>query len=355
MRRFVLILSLSALMVSCNEDDPIDNNPAGTGLPEVITFPANKISQFKASGGGVVLDEGSSEITSRGLVWRKTPGVTLENTGAMTVDGDQTGAFLTTINRNSDTDLLLDSNTTYYMRAYAVNDLGVGYGEELSFTTMENFFMEGEPVVDGDGNTYRTVVYEKEGMTWMAENLRTTSFQNGDAIPFLSDMEAWDNDSIGAYCYWENDPYFIEDYGNFYNYFVVKDPRELCPAGFHVPSSAEWAELRDHITDFSSSQTSTSSQLKDAGDVFWSPSNINSGNDFSGFSARGAGIRPASVFGDFQLLQTATYFWTTSEFDAGFGGLGVFAFSIGTSDDPVIIGSGNIENIGHSIRCLKDD
>jgi uncharacterized protein (TIGR02145 family) len=349
---FIIIV---VLFSACSdEDDPVVDTPAGSGIPELVTFPANMINQFKADGGGAVISEGNSDITLRGLVWSDATGVTLDSAIASTSDGNQIGTFLTTIDRKSETEMFLDSNTTYYMRAYAVNDQGVGYGEELSFTTMENFYMEGEPVADVNGNTYRTVVYEKGGKTWMAENLKTTSYSNGDAIPFISDTEEWKNDSIGAYCYWENDPSFIEDYGILYNYYVVKDPRGVCPIGYHVPDNIEWATLREHIAEFSSSTSNINSQLKEEGLEFWSSGSYQ-GNNFSGFSARGAGARVSGIFGDFVQIDQETRFWSSSEFQNPIGESVLSAFSIGFGDNPLLLEDDNIQRFGYSIRCVKDE
>lgn len=353
----LFVIILVALFSACNEeDDPVDDAPAGSGVPQLVTFPADKINQGKAEGGGAVVSEGSSDITVRGLVWSDATGVSLDSAIASTSDGNQLGTFLTTMDRKSETEMFLDSNTTYYMRAYAVNEQGVGYGEELSFTTMENFYIEGESVTDINGSTYRTVLYEKGGKTWMAENLKATSFNNGDAIPFISETEAWNNDSLGAYCYWENDPSFIQDYGMLYNYYAVDDPRGVCPTGYHVPDNIEWATLREHIAEYSSSTSNITSQFKEEGDDFWS-SNDESRNNFSGFSARGAGIRSASIFGDYERIREQTTFWSSFEYEDVLGETVLSALTIGSGDFPVLFesSSGNMKHAGHSVRCVKDE
>jgi uncharacterized protein (TIGR02145 family) len=350
--RFFFII-LVALFTACGDDD---ENPAGTGVPDVVTFPPNKISQFKAEGGGSVISEGISPITTRGLVWSDSPNVTLQSGMVSGNEGDPLGPFLTTIDRKSETEMFLDSNTTYYTRAYAVNGQGVGYGEELSFTTMETFFVEGEPVTDIEDNVYRTVEMEKEGMTWMAENLKVTSYNNGDPIPFIPDTEAWFDDSLGAYCYWENDPSFVPDYGNLYKLTVVRDPRGLCPTGWHVPTNSDWNQLRDHIADYSTSTASTSSQLRDEEVEFWLAES-ESANNYSGFSARGGGYRGNdNGFGEFQLFGQLASFWSSTEYTDLSGNERATSFSIGNSSGgPSLFGSEYFGFAGLSVRCIKDE
>lgn len=349
--RFFFII-LVALFTACNGDD---DQTTGEGVPEVVTFPANKISQFKAEGGGSVISEGNSQVTASGLVWSDAPGVKLEDAIVSGNEGDPTGAFLTTIDRKSEAEMFLDSNTTYYMRAYAVNDQGVGYGDELSFTTMETFFVEGEPLTDIEGNVYRTVEMEKEGMTWMAENLKVTSYNNGDPIPFIPDMEAFFDDSLGAYCYWENDPSFVPDYGNLYKLTVVQDPRGLCPAGWHVPTNSDWNRLRDQIADYSTSSASTPAQLREEGGEFW-VAESEPANNFSGFSARGGGSTSIGGFEDFQFFGQLAYFWCSTEFTDFSGNEGGSFFSIGNSTGgPSLSASGDLDSVGLSVRCIKDE
>jgi len=77
---------------------------------------------------------------------------------------------------------------------------------------------------------------------WMAENLATDCYRNGDPIRHAKSVEEW-NDAIsrqeGAWCDYDNDPAS----GRLYNWFAVADPRGLAPVGWHVPNDEEWREL----------------------------------------------------------------------------------------------------------------
>jgi hypothetical protein len=93
-------------------------------------------------------------------------------------------------------------------------------------------------VTDIDGNTYATIQIGTQ--VWMAENLRTTRYRNGDPIPNVTDKWKWGGLSRGAWCHYENDPKYEVPYGKLYNWHTVSDARKMCPTGWHVPYEAEW-------------------------------------------------------------------------------------------------------------------
>ncbi|MCP4091378.1 MAG: hypothetical protein GY746_16540, partial [Gammaproteobacteria bacterium] len=74
-------------------------------------------------------------------------------------------------------------------------------------------------VTDIDGNSYNTVVIGTQ--EWMAENLRTTKYQNGDNIPNVTDTTEWANLSTGAFCWYDNDNQYEIPYGKLYNWHAV--------------------------------------------------------------------------------------------------------------------------------------
>jgi phosphodiesterase/alkaline phosphatase D-like protein len=95
-------------------------------IPTVITAPVTKIGTKTAKSGGNVIDEGAAPVTSRGVCWSTAPNPTLADN--FTVNGYGPGPFKSRMKR-------LTENTTYYVRAYAVNSYGTAYGEEFEFTT----------------------------------------------------------------------------------------------------------------------------------------------------------------------------------------------------------------------------
>jgi len=96
-------------------------------------------------------------------------------------------------------------------------------------------------VTDIDGNTYATIQIGKQ--VWMAENLRTSRYRNGDPIPNVTDGDAWTQLKTGAWAHYDNDSQYEQAYGKLYNWQTVVDPRKVCPAGWHVPVYWEWTTL----------------------------------------------------------------------------------------------------------------
>jgi uncharacterized protein (TIGR02145 family) len=85
---------------------------------------------------------------------------------------------------------------------------------------------------------------------WHAKNLNVFTFRNGDPIPEAKTDEEWswasDNEQP-AWCYYNNDPANGSKYGKLYNWYAVNDPRGLAPAGYHIPTKAEWDALTVYL------------------------------------------------------------------------------------------------------------
>ena len=81
----------------------------------------------------------------------------------------------------------------------------------------------------------------------MSENLKTTHYNNGDAIPNITNNRDWGSLSTGAYANYVNNPSNSEIYGRLYNWYSVDDDRGICPEGWHVPSDDEFTVLTDYL------------------------------------------------------------------------------------------------------------
>lgn len=96
-------------------------------------------------------------------------------------------------------------------------------------------------LTDQEGNKYKTVTIGIQ--TRMAENLKTTKYNDCTVIPIVADNIEWGNTSSPAYCWlYNNNATYKATYGAFYNWYTVNMTR-LCPKGWHMPSDAEWTTL----------------------------------------------------------------------------------------------------------------
>lgn len=147
----------------------------------------------------------------------------------------------------------------------------------------------GDGVEDTDGNTYKTVKIGSQ--EWMAENLDVSTFKNGDPIPEAKTADEWlkaVEEGKPAWCFYANDPANGKRYGKLYNWHAVTDPRGLAPAGWHLPTNAEWTQLKVFLggEDVAGSKMKSTGGWKENGN----------GTNESGFSGLPAGTR-----GDYPL------------------------------------------------------
>jgi hypothetical protein len=95
-------------------------------LPTLTTTAATSVTGNAAVSGGNITDNGGAEVSARGVAYATTPNPTTANSTSSS--GSGSGSFSAYLNG-------LTPNTTYYARAYATNDGGTAYGNEISFTT----------------------------------------------------------------------------------------------------------------------------------------------------------------------------------------------------------------------------
>ncbi len=99
-------------------------------------------------------------------------------------------------------------------------------------------------MVDIEGNVYRTVKIGNQ--TWMAENLRTTKYNDGQDIPLVAGSYAWGSLTTPGYCWLNNDQTNKNIYGALYNWYAA-DADKLAPTGWHVPDNEDWAVLVSYL------------------------------------------------------------------------------------------------------------
>ncbi|MEI7596156.1 MAG: fibrobacter succinogenes major paralogous domain-containing protein [Bacteroidota bacterium] len=194
---------------------------------------------------------------------------------------------------------------------------------------------------DIDGNFYNTIKIGNQ--IWMAENLKTTKYNDGTSIPLVSDFNSWINIAMPGYCWYENNEAANKaTYGALYCWYTVSTSK-LCPIGWHVPSDVEWSALTIFLN-----QNLAGGKLKEAGTIHWLTPNLNASN-ISGFTALPGGCRSSS--GYFVDLGSYGYWWGV---DANFDSSNeAWARRMGYDFDSVNRTSLS-KKYGMSVRCVKD-
>jgi uncharacterized protein (TIGR02145 family) len=304
-------------------------------IPAIGTFPASNITSSGAQCGGVITSDNGLQITSRGFVWSTSENPTTSNNSGMTNVGTGSGEFFSDISG-------LTPNTTYYVRAYATNGAGTAYGENRSFTT-ETGGGTGT-VTDIDGNVYPTIIIGTQ--EWMAENLKVTHYRNGDAIPNVTGNTQWRDLTFGAYCWYDNDIGWKDVYGALYNWYAVVDSRELCPAGWHVPTDAEWIILINILEGQTFAGVKMKSTRTEPDDhPRWNLPNTGATNE-SGFLGLPGGTRSN---GTFNVIGLVGQFWGSSESSSSNAWLRGLYYNYSN-----VSAFTDYKHSGFSVRCIRD-
>jgi uncharacterized protein (TIGR02145 family) len=194
----------------------------------------------------------------------------------------------------------------------------------------------------GESMTYAGVDYSTVQIgdhCWFAENLRTTTYLNGEAIPQnLSDGD-WVSTTSGAMAFYQNDFTYQVAYGGLYNWYAVDDARGLCPSSWHVPTDAEWTILTDHL----GGESVAGGQMKS--NYGWVAGG--NGTNSSGFSGLPGGLRYFNG-GYFYAAGYLGGWWSSSPF--GSNAWDRFLSSNGENVDRDY-GS---PHFGFSVRCVRD-
>jgi len=310
-------------------------------VPVLTTSGVTIITSSTASCGGIIISDGGSTITARGVCWSTGTKPTIAD--SKTIDGSGAGTFLSSL-----TGLTGGINgTMYYIRAYATNNAGTGYGSALSFTTLPGG--SAGTVKDIDGNTYNTIIIGSQ--VWMVENLKTTKYRDGSPIPNVTDNNIWLGLTTGAYCNYNNDIAIGAKYGKLYNWYAVSDSRKIAPTDWHVASDAEWLTLENYVTANLGTSGSVPKALASTTD--WASSTIPGavGNDLiknntTGFTALPGGFR--SLYGEYYSIGYDGSWWSSTKYetDYAFGRILYGNYQMGRGDI--------LKSSGFSVRCVRD-
>lgn len=302
-----------------------------TIIPTLTTTAITDISTTSATSGGTISADGGASVTSRGVCWSIIQNPTTSDNKTSNGSGD--GNFTSSI-------IGLIPNTTYYVRAYATNSVGTAYGTQISFTTWYG------SVSDIDGNVYKIIVIGTQ--TWMAENLKTTKYRNGNLIgtttPATLDISNVTTYPAPKYqwAYADNESN-VTTYGRLYTWYAATDSRNVCPTGWHVPTDSEWTTL----TTYLGNANVAGGKLKEAGTSHWPSPNTGATNS-SGFTALPGGYRYS---GSFVNIGGYGYWWssTESENNPYTAWYRTMAYDLSSAH-----GLSCGKSYGSSVRCVKD-
>ena len=198
-------------------------------------------------------------------------------------------------------------------------------------------------ITDVDGNVYTSVTIGTQ--EWMIENLRTTKYSDGTAIPNVTDKTQWTVLSTGSWCHYDNDNQYDTIYGKLYNWYAVETGK-LCPTGWHVPTDAEWTVLTDYLTANGHSGAEGTALKATSG---WNDYNGQNGNGTDDYGWLGLPGGAINNDGYFSGVGYGGYWWSSSELSTSLAWTRGLSLNI----DGVNSGGGYKEN-GFSVRCLRD-
>jgi uncharacterized protein (TIGR02145 family) len=204
----------------------------------------------------------------------------------------------------------------------------------------------------GNSGVYKGI--EIGNQVWMTENLSIANYRNGDPVKHVSDPEAWGDQTVGAWCYYMNDPSLERLYGRLYNWFAVDDPRGLAPKGWRIPSDEDWKKLEKYLGLAERELGATGWRgggcglcMKQGKHNLWK-GNISQDAEGCGFEARPGGYR--DVDGSFYVLGSSGYWWTATEYDDFFAWYRSLYYNVDK-----IHRLQSYEGDGFSVRCIRED
>jgi uncharacterized protein (TIGR02145 family) len=200
--------------------------------------------------------------------------------------------------------------------------------------------IQAQTIKDIDGNVYKTVTIGKQ--VWMAENLKTTKFNDGTAISLVAEDQAWGALTTPAFSWYDKDPVANKNiYGALYNWYAV-NTNKLCPKGWHVPTDAEWTTL----TTYLGGESSAGGKLREKGITHWQKPNDGATNE-SGFTTLPGGYR--NNHGAFANISFFGFWWSATEYVPAASCCRTMGC---TGTDVLRIFS--LKKNGYSVRCIKD-
>jgi len=320
--QFIILGMFFFITISCIKENP--DKIGQENYPILTTTEVTQINFTTAVSGGNITDDKGTTVTTRGVCWSVNENPTINDN--KTIDGSGAGNFTSLING-------LEPNTTYYVRAFATNNAGSGYGSAMSFTTNDDG-SGGSYTDPRDGNIYRTVIIGDQ--IWMTENLRY--------LPSVNRLATGSRRTPYFYVYNYDDTSVdeVKAYPNYSLYGVLYNwpaACESCPPGWHLPSDAEWTQLADYLGGINVA----GGKLKAT--TLWNSPNTGATNE-TGYMALPGGKRSIGVF--FGIGNLGQW-WCLSEYSEN------NALNQSMHYNYNVLSNGNADKeMGFSVRCIKD-
>jgi uncharacterized protein (TIGR02145 family) len=327
------------VLKSCHKCDP---------PPVLDTYAASLVTSTSATFNGIINSFGYNSVASFEFGTTVDYGQIVEGPASGTYIGSHSTMLI------ASTVTGLNNGTTYHYRIISENSCDKTYGNDTIFTTLGsgesgivfNSQLSYGLVEDIDGNGYKTITIGNQ--EWMAENLKTTKFNDGTNINLVTPYDVtWLQLSNQGFCWYRNNlSYYKILTGALYNWYAVNTGK-ICPAGWHVPTDFEWTIL----TNQAGGESEAGGMLKETGQTHWMTPN-NGATNGTGFTALPAGNR--SDGGTFSSLSFYSYlkegyWWSSTEYSSSEAWLRTMVYNSKATSRK----SFN-KNYGLSVRCLKN-
>ena len=329
----------------------------GSGVLEAVKL-AGSITPVSFSGGTVNITQTTpaADVTYEFVSLTGTSAqsvVTLSTPATLTATNTDTKVYMVVNPGNQTGNCLVGLNIggTWTYISKAAPDGGFKRGRKY-VVTVNSTDATATPPVDADGYAYNTVIIGTQ--EWMAENLKTTKYNDGSVIPNLIDNSAWGSATSGAWCDYNHTSSNSVTYGKLYNWYAVDNNastkaasnggKNICPVGWHVPSDAEWTTLITYL----GGQYVAGGKLKEAGVSHWISPNSGATNS-TGFTALPGGLRYLDGTA-FSGIDSSGYWWSSTEYTS----YSAYSLLMGYSSSYATRNINHYKTSGYSVRCVKD-
>ncbi len=345
MKKLFITFALTSALVSCEKETSTPNN-LGNNTNDV------SVSGFDCAGvkftGTLTKDKAATSVTAT-LTYTGGNGKTyLTKSHTSTGVTGLSATLLAGTLANGEGTLVYTISGTPTTAGTATFAIALG-GKTCSFNisvedAAQTIGKPGPNITDAEGNTYKTVTIGTQ--TWMAENLKTSKYSDGTTIPNITDNTQWQNNTTGAWSYYNNEVTNNAKYGKLYNWYAVSPTtngnKNVCPTGWHVPTDAEWTVL----TDYLGGETVAGGKMKEVGTTNWNSPNTGATNT-SLFTGLPGGWRQG--FGFYRDLGGNGNWWSFTQDDSYVA----LARALNGNNGDAIRGPIDKRG-GSSVRCLRD-